>query len=214
MRLHHQAMKSITTIIRATKILVAPLLAAASLGTSYGQIGIDPIEIEPVDPPCPSLLVRDIQQEVPNHTVRLVFPAWPDIDASSLSDGDLVAQSSDGLAYPSSIRQLFPRNHSLSPAPHLPPGRSAGHRRYPATSSRPRRRLPLPRPRQRRLGFQRQRSLSSRSRRRRNPHRIRPRPPKQIPRRLPLPHPRGTWQPRAAHPPRHQLSPRLGHHWR
>ena len=111
-------MNPIKSILQTTKRLVAPLLAAASIGTTQGQTGIDPIEIHPLDPPCPSLLARDIQQEQPTHTVRLVFPAWPDIDVTSLSDGDLIAQSANGL----SIRSEFVSfSRETIPFPNLSP---------------------------------------------------------------------------------------------
>ena len=114
-------MKPIQTILKHTRHLVTPILAALSIGTSQGQIGIDPIEIEPIDPPCPNLLARDIQQENPSHTVRLVFPAWPDIDTSSLSDGDLIAHNPNGSLIPAEFvsfsREFIPFPQALDSLP-------------------------------------------------------------------------------------------------
>lgn len=49
----------------------------------------DPIVIEPPVPACPTLRSGDITTEKPLHHVKLFFPWFPDIDESTIGDGDL-----------------------------------------------------------------------------------------------------------------------------
>ncbi|MGJ8698241.1 MAG: hypothetical protein ACSHYF_18110 [Verrucomicrobiaceae bacterium] len=89
-------MKTMNSYLKKAALFLAPVIAACSLGHAQNQPGLDPIEISPLDPPCPNLLARDIEEPTDSHLVRLVFPTWPVIDVASLSDGDLTATGPNG----------------------------------------------------------------------------------------------------------------------
>ena len=54
-------------------------------------------EIQPLDPPCPTLTTSDITTPADGHRVRLLFPAFLDLDLNSLGDTDLILLGADGF---------------------------------------------------------------------------------------------------------------------